>query len=143
MSIEKLEAAAKEFEKLRNEMNTKAKALLQGAFEDVFKRFDQVKAIVWTQYTPYFNDGDACTFSVGEPYFLTAEEFEGHHEDAEDEDGNSVTISMHDDKELERFYDVLSNFMADNEDVLELMFGDHVTVKVTRDGVTTEEYEHH
>lgn len=25
----------------------------------------------WRQYTPYFNDGDPCVFSVGEPWFRT------------------------------------------------------------------------
>lgn len=25
--------------------------------------------IEWTQYTPYFNDGEPCEFSVNEPYF--------------------------------------------------------------------------
>lgn len=25
----------------------------------------------WTQYTPYFNDGDVCEFSVNEPWFRT------------------------------------------------------------------------
>lgn len=30
--------------------------------------FDKgVKAITWKQYTPYFNDGEPCEFSVGEP----------------------------------------------------------------------------
>ena len=29
-----------------------------------------LKAIRWNQYTPYFNDGDPCTFSVGEVMFL-------------------------------------------------------------------------
>lgn len=30
----------------------------------------------WRQYTPYFNDGDACTFRVGEPWFRTVAEVE-------------------------------------------------------------------
>ncbi len=27
-----------------------------------------VESVKWNQYTPYFNDGDACTFGVGEMY---------------------------------------------------------------------------
>jgi len=27
-----------------------------------------VEAIKWRQYTPYFNDGDACEFGINEPY---------------------------------------------------------------------------
>src|SRR5687768_12752869 len=34
-----------------------------------------VEAVIWHQYTPYFNDGDPCTFSVyGEGVFLTGSE---------------------------------------------------------------------
>jgi hypothetical protein len=29
----------------------------------------RVKGIAWTQYTPYFNDGEPCEFRVGEPCF--------------------------------------------------------------------------
>lgn len=29
----------------------------------------KIKGIAWTQYTPYFNDGDVCEFSIGDLYF--------------------------------------------------------------------------
>lgn len=32
---------------------------------------DGIAVFGWTQYTPYFNDGDPCEFSAGEPWFLT------------------------------------------------------------------------
>lgn len=28
----------------------------------------------WTQYTPYFNDGEPCEFEIHEPYFLTVDD---------------------------------------------------------------------
>lgn len=33
-------------------------------FADTFAQNPYVKAMVWYQYTPYFNDGDACTFRL-------------------------------------------------------------------------------
>jgi hypothetical protein len=30
----------------------------------------------WTQYTPYFNDGEPCVFGVNEPWFRTVEDVE-------------------------------------------------------------------
>ncbi len=33
---------------------------------DALFAFPEVVAVRWTQYTPYFNDGDACTFDVYE-----------------------------------------------------------------------------
>lgn len=38
-------------------------ALLQDAYERLFD-YPQLKSVSWTQYTPYFNDGDECIFSV-------------------------------------------------------------------------------
>ena len=39
-------------------------------------------ALKWKQYTPYFNDGDACTFSVHEPYLSKV----GEEDEDDDED---------------------------------------------------------
>lgn len=33
---------------------------------DALLELDHVEAVRWYQYTPYFNDGDACTFSAGQ-----------------------------------------------------------------------------
>lgn len=48
---------------------------LQGEFNEIIKLFfeecPKVQAVVWSQYTPYFNDGDECVFSVNEPSFVT------------------------------------------------------------------------
>lgn len=48
---------------------------LQGDFNQIIKLFfdecPKVQAVVWSQYTPYFNDGDECVFSVNEPCFIT------------------------------------------------------------------------
>lgn len=47
---------------------------LQGDFNEIIKLFfdecPRVQAVLWTQYTPYFNDGEECIFSVNEPYFV-------------------------------------------------------------------------
>lgn len=48
---------------------------LQGDFNEIIKLFfeecPKVQAVVWSQYTPYFNDGDECIFRVNEPSFVT------------------------------------------------------------------------
>jgi hypothetical protein len=56
-----------------------------------------ISAFGWTQYTPYFNDGEPCIFSVGTPWFTTVG---GRQPDEEDERGwgfeeDSFTISHH------------------------------------------------
>ena len=53
-----------------------SKKVFNTAIAKFFQLYPEVAAITWTQYTPYFNDGDACEFSVYEPSFLSAEDLE-------------------------------------------------------------------
>lgn len=62
----KLEAIITKVEELRKVMKGQGKEAVKGAFADFFQDHPEAKAIVWTQYTPYFNDGDACVFRVNE-----------------------------------------------------------------------------
>ena len=64
-----------------NEAKTK---LIESVRTDLQKEFATlseqigVKAVAWTQYTPYFNDGEPCEFSVNDKLFsfVTLEEYE-------------------------------------------------------------------
>lgn len=56
-SIETFRAEREEFKKKTNEF-------LFSIFKEFFERNPEVNVIYWTQYTPYFNDGDPCYFSV-------------------------------------------------------------------------------
>src|SRR5689334_1109830 len=49
-------------EKIKNE----GQAALKAEFAGFFEKNPKVEAIRWTQYTPHFNDGDPCTFSLHE-----------------------------------------------------------------------------
>ena len=42
------------------------KAAVKDAFKDLFDKYPEVRSVVWSQYTPYFNDGEPCYFSVHE-----------------------------------------------------------------------------
>jgi hypothetical protein len=64
--MKKLEALAVKLNNAREEMRKDGKEALKEAFSEFFTLHPLAKAIVWTQYTPYFNDGDACTFSVND-----------------------------------------------------------------------------
>jgi len=54
---------------------------LQTEFNDIVKQFfeecPKVQAVVWSQYTPYFNDGEECIFGMNEAHFIV----EGFDED--------------------------------------------------------------
>jgi hypothetical protein len=142
---------------LRTEITAKQKALheeIRGMFGEgakgVFESHPNLVSISWTQYTPYFNDGDACSFSSYHDY--PAITFKLQDEDGEDVevefDENSGEEDPDDYEEAdairaaaESAADFLGNF---EEDEFEALFGDHVKVTVTPDGkAVTETYRDH
>lgn len=65
----KIAAKNAEIEQLRKEYL----AGLKSEFTNITRFFFEetpVQAAVWTQYTPYFNDGDECVFGVNDPFFI-------------------------------------------------------------------------
>jgi len=48
--------------KLEQTLKDAQNLILQG-LQEVFNEEPSLQSISWTQYTPYFNDGDACEFS--------------------------------------------------------------------------------
>jgi hypothetical protein len=56
---------------LNAQMREKSKDLMKEAFREFFTKYDRVvENVYWTQYTPYFNDGEACEFSVHDTFIL-------------------------------------------------------------------------
>jgi hypothetical protein len=76
-------------EKLANE----GEDALKEAFKELFDKHPRLESVTWVQYTPYFNDGDPCYFSVhdfdasiSEPEETETSEGPGDEEEEEDED---------------------------------------------------------
>jgi hypothetical protein len=59
----------RELEKFRLEYAEKLKLDFQKVTDSMFTDTG-IQAIAWTQYTPYFNDGDECVFDVNAPTFI-------------------------------------------------------------------------
>lgn len=160
------------FDKLieeQNELTKRFQETAQSLFKETTKEFfaknPGVTAVVWTQYTPYFNDGEACEFSVHEPYFTnaTAEQFEdisnwGEY-DGDDETVWSETdwilcgdsdyckerrgnmkLDGIDSATIQHFSKMIQS--SEMEDVMEAMFGDHVRIVATREGFEVDDYSH-
>jgi predicted nuclease with TOPRIM domain len=54
---------------LVHQLRNNASKLVHEATKEFFEKHgDVVECIFWTQYTPYFNDGEACRFRVGEVF---------------------------------------------------------------------------
>ena len=160
MSIEETIKDFTEFyENLTSQLKQKGTEKLKEVFKLFWEKNPEVKTISWTQYAPYFNDGDACIFRVNEVYFSNSENPEQVDEDDDlydEETGvwmasawyfgwwkkeypdRKIPINMDNAKNLGDF--LQSNAMRD---IMEMMFGPDNRVIATRDGFKTEEYERH
>ncbi len=133
-------------------LQEEGQAALKEVFKEVFNTHPRLKSIVWTEFTPYFNDGDVCTFRV--------HDFDVHISDVQDEEynenynesideyhfGESVfhlgDLSKEDQeigailKDVQKLESELPN------DVLESVFGDHCKIVATPEKFIVEEYDH-
>jgi len=74
-----------------DELQKNAEAEFLAFFAKFWEKNPGVEAVIWTQYAPYFNDGDPCEFSVQEMSFTNAKgpdledfrhcEYEGENEE--------------------------------------------------------------
>ncbi len=180
-------------EAVRAEIRNAGRAALAEASAAFFERNPGVHGFRWTQYTPYWMDGEECTFSANDPeleitpqngrnpegqqglvklktYYLGEIEkarafiqggdtIAGHQArmrnysqrdidraEAEVAKADAVIEKVGGLEAYSRIVDdflVISRFIQSikNSD-LELVFGDHVQVFVTKDGVEVEKYDH-
>jgi hypothetical protein len=106
----------------------------------LFAKNPDLKSFGWKQYCPYFNDGDACTFSAHTQDPLI-NGFDYYNDDPEEmEEGEGIPLDV---KRLEELRTQVTQFLEQYDDVdLENWFGDHVEVTVTPDSVSTCDYDH-
>ncbi len=62
------------------EIKVEARKVIEAVGAEFFARNPSASAIRWTQYTPYWQDGDTCTFSANDPELQL---FEADDEDSE------------------------------------------------------------
>lgn len=150
--------------KINEVMCGEAGKKVKEAIQDFLNRFPQVYGIRWTQYTPYFNDGDACVFSVNEPYVRFVSQNGEDHEQGdefseyEDDWGLSEWSITYRNKETGEPYEPLpdgatpevgkalkelADIFESNEDAMQAIFGEHVEV-IVRQGQDAEiqDYDH-
>jgi hypothetical protein len=72
---------------LNKQMQEKSKELMKEAFRGFFEKYQGVvDNVYWTQYTPHFNDGEACEFNVNDVFMLLKDD-----EEACDYEGSNVS----------------------------------------------------
>ena len=138
---------------LQKEFQTTAQALFKETTKEFFEQNPLVNSIVWTQYTPYFNDGDTCEFSVGSATYTNAidgdsirwGEYDGDEENiwvyGDDCYGEPVPVPEEMNTELCDSFDRMLQ-SSEMEAVMKAMFDDHVKVIATRDGFDVQDFDH-
>lgn len=147
--------SVEEYEEIRKSILQQAVGVVSNKFKTIFNENPEVQAITWTQYTPYFNDGDACEFGIHELNLklskterlrIGEKESDVEEFDLDDIDFWESDISWSNKSlEAERYKTIekdLNSFAGTLEDVFKSGFGDHAQVVCTRDGFRVDEYDH-
>lgn len=168
----------RQIEDLRKKSIEISKTVFHTAVSNFFNTYPEVAAIRWTQYTPYFNDGDTCEFSVHDLEFYSEADYEdlknGELDDTYEFNSFSKpsdyayrvaaepdnTYRDHYQAEIDKYnklveekgerFDVIASgirqfnnlFNEIDDDVMLSLFGDHVRVTVTKDGIDVDEHDH-
>lgn len=156
-----------EAKKIKARLEKALQESLQETFNEstklFFEWYPHLETISWTQYSPWFNDGEECTFSRNE-IDVNGHEVNGldslidYHAKSPEERmryaaGHPWVVRDYEramDNMLERvlitegvnFSDLADFINAFDDEFYEEAFGNHVEVTIRKDGVTVEEYEH-
>lgn len=136
-TFKKLMDLKAEYDKTLSEQGEQA---LKEAFKEFFTKHPQVGTISWTQYTPYFNDGDACYFSRHE--LEIDEEDDEDYDDDDGEEGEEQEEVAAEPVEDATLWDDLMKLEDIPDDVYESVFGDHARIVATPDQFEVTEYDH-
>ena len=143
---------------LKNELVQPSYEIFTDLQKEIFTKYPELESFSWSQYTPYFNDGDTCIFSANTSYIKINDEY------AEDSNwinknnvvdwgkwNNSTKVyegrveepnNLYNEK-LANAHDEIVNFLSYFDDDFYLSkFGDHAEIIITKDSLTIEDCDH-
>lgn len=146
VAIEEVKALVAEADRLKQELMDKLQDRIRPILQNFLKDHPAVKALAWTQYVPYFNDGEECVFFVNDLTYslVDADERDGSHYGEGWQDVYSHTPCEGVSEETHKALNELDQLIRSDamEDTLQVIFGSHARVIVTSEGVEVEEYDH-
>ena len=140
----------------RAELTKQLQGVVQAGLKDFMKNHPQIKWIGWTQFTPYFNDGEECVFRVGEICISLSDNPPDSFYDDEEEENAWIQISEWNffrssyisdsvknlPLELRKELVELERALHNAQDDLKAAFGDHVRVTINQEEILIDSYEH-
>lgn len=148
-----------EISKIKTELREKLRNNFHGLTKELFQTFPELKSIGWKQYTPYFNDGEACEFRSMHDYPTINGNDENYGESKQEDsvldivtlgsetiwkrgEGNVTNPDYN--PYYKEIVDTVKEFLNqfDDEDMKDL-FGNHVSIDITENGVEVVDYDDH
>lgn len=147
-----------EIKKLKKEMLEASNKIFTDLTKTIFEDHPKVESFGWNQFTPYFNDGDTCYFSVNTDYIQingeSVDESDWINEtkitnygtwnrEKREYEGRTEVPNLDYDPELAKATDEIREFLRNfDNDFFLSQFGDHAEITITAEGVSVDEYEH-
>jgi len=147
-----------EIKKLKKEMLEASNKIFTDLTKTIFEDHPKVESFGWNQFTPYFNDGDTCYFSVNTDYIQingeSVDESDWINEtkitnygtwnrEKREYEGRTEVPNLDYDPELSKASDEIREFLRNfDNDFFLSQFGDHAEITITAEGVSVDEYEH-
>lgn len=137
--VETIKAELEAFNKKRESLVEQLRQDFPALLKPLFEKYPEVKRVSWTQYAPYFNDGEECIFSVhNDDINLNGKDSNGYdngYDDEDEEESTEIPVSVY-----EEFIEILTSVP---DEFYEDLFGNHVEVTVKSDGtIDVDSYEH-
>lgn len=107
------------------------------AFKGYFDANPDEVAVAWHQYTPYFNDGDPCEFTIGDVGFFDVHYVKETGVDVESEEVDTYEGRWNGEEDEQ----AISRFIEGLDDLAEALWGNNVKVVVTRRGIKVYDYD--
>ncbi len=137
-----LEEVVNEYDDALRQLKKRVESVFHDNFMNFFASNPKIYGITWSQYTPYFNDGDTCYFRTEEMHVLGSEEELEEARNGSSPYNFSSTYDLRDKPDMQSVVDFLATLDKMPSEVMEGMFGDGVQVVASRDGFKVFEYEH-
>jgi hypothetical protein len=139
LKLEELHLAISEAKK---KMLKESNAIFNTVAKELFETHEQLEEFSWTQYTPYWSDGETCYFNVNDAMINGEEGIS----DWEVKDARKNKESQEKIAVLENLVEITSDVQelldSIGEECLEEMFGDHAQITVTKDSVVVDSFDH-
>ena len=156
--LEELKQNQLQIYNIKKEVLELSSNIFEDFYKHIFQKYTDLKSFSWSQYTPYFNDGDPTFFIVNRDYISVNEDYVEDsnwysenlvtnwgtwNNDLKIYEGKVEEVNPNYNPVLRKVTLEISTFLGLFDDDFYLSkFGDHANIRVTKDGVDISDYDH-